>query len=158
MTSLIDSRPGARARSDRRLLAVLVYAALMVAVVSTLGTPLIPDIAADQGVSLHAAQWMLTITLLVGAVTTPILGRLGDGPGRRRVLLVGLAAVCLGSLVAATADSFGQLLVGRALQGVGYGTVPLTIAIARRELSPLALRKAIATLSITVVSASRSPA
>lgn len=150
MTSLIDSRPGARARSDRRLLAVLVYAALMVAVVSTLGTPLIPDIAADQGVSLHAAQWMLTITLLVGAVTTPILGRLGDGPGRRRVLLVGLAAVCLGSLVAATADSFGQLLVGRALQGVGYGTVPLTIAIARRELSPLALRKAIATLSITV--------
>ncbi len=148
MTSLADL-PGEE-REGKRLLAVLVYACLMVSVVSTLGAPLIPEIARDHGISLASATWMLTVTLLVGAVATPVMGRLGDGPGRRGVLMGGLAVVCVGSLVAATASSFGQLLAGRALQGIGYGTVPLAIAIAREHLPAELLRRGIATLSVTV--------
>ena len=148
MTSPVDFAVDDRA--GKRLLAVLVYACLMVSVVSTLGTPLIPQIAEDHGITLAAATWMLTVTLLVGAIATPVMGRLGDGPGRRTVLMSGLGAVLAGSLVAASSSSFAQLLAGRALQGVGYGTVPLAIAIAREHLPPELLRRGIATLSVTV--------
>jgi MFS family permease len=137
-------------REGRRLISVLVFAALTVSVMSTLGTPLIPTIASDQHVSLESAQWMLTVTLLVGAIATPVLGRLGDGPRRRRMLLTTLGAALLGSIVAATAGSFPQLIAGRALQGVGYGTVPLAIALAREHVAGERLRSGIAMLSITV--------
>jgi MFS family permease len=91
-----------------------------------------------------------TLTLLVGVVATPVIGRLGDGARRERVLLGTLGAVLAGSVVAATSSSFTQLLAGRALQGIGYGTVPLCIALAREHLTGAAQRSAIATLSITV--------
>lgn len=131
--------------------AALVGAALVVSVVSTLGAGLVPTIAAHQGVSLSTAQWVLTVTLLVGAVATPVLGRIGDGPHRRATLLVTLGVVCLGSAIAAlSGERFWQLLLGRALQGVGYATVPLAIAIARETLAGDAARKTIAVLSVTV--------
>ncbi len=153
MTSVDElvMRPVAEApRAPAGTVAALVVAALTVSVTSTLGTPLIPTIAESKGVSLETAQWMLTITLLVGAVVTPILGRLGDGSRRRRLLQVTLGSVGVGAIVAATAGSFPQLLVGRALQGIGYGTVPLAIALAREILAGEQQRRAIATLSITV--------
>jgi predicted MFS family arabinose efflux permease len=145
MTTRADPAP-----SPRGLLAVLMFAGLTVSVQSTLGTPLIPTIAREQHVSLETAQWMLTITLLVGAVATPVLGRLGDGSRRRTVLLATLACGMIGSIAAATSDSFAQLLVGRGLQGIGYGTVPLCIALAREYLRGDRQRSAIAALSITV--------
>ncbi|ADB53197.1 MFS transporter [Conexibacter woesei] len=135
---------------QKRMLAALVFAGLTVSVMSTLGTPLIPTIADEQHVSLDTAQWMLTVTLLVGAIATPVLGRLGDGPQRRRVLLVTLGSAFAGSVVAATSTRFPQLLAGRALQGVGYGTVPLAIALTREHVTGDRLRSGIAMLSITV--------
>jgi MFS family permease len=144
MSSTADLRP-----TSARL--ALVVAALVVSVVSTLGASLIPTISHDQHVSLASAQWVLTVTLLVGAVATPVLGRIGDGPLRRQTLVATLGVVCLGSAVAAlSGDRFWQLLLGRGLQGVGYATVPLTIAIAREVLAGDAARKTIAVLSVTV--------
>ena len=64
--------------------------------ISTLGAPLIPTIARDLHASLSATQWSLTATLLVGAVASPLVGRLGDGPHRRTVMLTCLALVTLG--------------------------------------------------------------
>ncbi|WP_230204922.1 MFS transporter [Parafrankia elaeagni] len=132
------------------LLGVLVYCGLVIAVIGTLGTPLIPTIATDLHVSLTDAQWLLTLTLLIGAATTPLIGRLGDGPHRRTVLLAGLGAVGAGSVLAATAASFVQLLVGRGLMGIGMGLMPLALAIARDLLPPSRVGPGIAALSITV--------
>jgi len=141
--------PTAPVRAPRIHRALLV-GALTVSVSSTLGTPLIPTIAEDQGVSLETAQWMLTVTLLVGAVMTPLLGRLGDGARRKQLLEMTLLTSVVGATVAATADSFPQLLLGRGLQGVGYATVPLSIAVARDVLDGDQQRRTIAALSITV--------
>jgi MFS family permease len=135
----------------RGLVPTLIFMGLVVAVVSSLGAPLIPTIAAADGVSLAAAQWSLTITLLVGAVATPIMGRLGDGPARRPVILAGLLLVALGSALAALPGGFIALLVGRGLQGAGLGLTPLAIATARDALPSERARPTMAMLSITTV-------
>ncbi|MFF4833404.1 MFS transporter [Streptomyces sp. NPDC001315] len=136
-------------RHPRALVPVLVSLGMLVAVVSSLGAPLIPTIAAEDQVSLSTAQWALTVTMLVGAIATPVMGRLGDGPHRKKVILAGLTVVLAGSLLAALPLGFACLLVGRALQGVGMGLVPLAIATARDALPSPKARSAVATLSLT---------
>jgi MFS family permease len=139
-----------RTTYDRRLAGCLILAALCGAIVSGFGTPLIPEVARVHDVSLEAAQWALTVTLVVGAVTTPVVSRIGDGRRRRRVLVLSLAAVALGGLVAAAVGTFPGLLAGRALQGLGYGLIPLTIGVAREYLEGKVLRRTLALLSISI--------
>lgn len=136
---------------ERALVPVLVFLGMVVAVVSSLGAPLVPTIAELNDVSLATAQWSLTITFLVGAVATPILGRLADGPWRRQVVLIALAVVVLGSALAALPLGFTALLLGRAMQGVGLGLTSLAIAIARDHVNGERARSTIAMLSITTV-------
>ncbi len=133
-----------------RLLPALIYAALSTAVVSSLGMLLVPSIASELDVPVSTAQWMLTINLLVGAVTTPVLGRLSDGPHKRRLLLCSLAVIFLGSVLAALAPNFTVFLVGRALQGLTYAIVPVTIALARRYVPAEKVQGSISSLSVTV--------
>ncbi|WP_329498778.1 MFS transporter [Kitasatospora herbaricolor] len=135
----------------RALVPVLVFLGMVVAVVSSLGAPLVPTVAADYGVSLGGAQWSLTITLLAGAVATPVLSRLSDGPHRRRVVLGALALIVTGCVLAALPAGFPLLLAGRALQGIGLGLTPLAMGVARDHLPGPQARSAVATLSVTTV-------
>ncbi|MGB3301517.1 MAG: MFS transporter [Gordonia sp. (in: high G+C Gram-positive bacteria)] len=133
-----------------RLLPALVYAALTTSIVSSLGMLLVPSISAELGVSVGSAQWMLTVNLMVGAIVTPVMGRLSDGPWTHRLLLISLGIIFVGSVVAAAAPNFTLFLVGRALQGLSYGIVPVTIVMARRHLAKPQIDPAISTLSVTV--------
>lgn len=136
----------------RALVPVLVYVGLLVAVISSLGAPLVPTLADDYGVSLGTAQWSLTITLLVGAVTTPVIGRLADGPRRLHVLITALAIMAAGSALAALPTGiFALLLTGRAMQGLGLALLPLVMGVARDHLAPERARSVLATLSVTAV-------
>ncbi len=140
------------ARSPRALVPVLVFVGTVVAVISSLGAPLVPAIAETMRTTLPGAQWSLTATLLVGAVATPVVGRLGDGPHRRGIVLAVLAVVTLGGVLAALPLGLGWLIAGRALQGVGLGLTPLAMATAREALEGHRSRSTIAALSVTVVS------
>jgi MFS family permease len=134
------------------LVPVLVLIGTVTAAVSALGAPLLPTIAHTDHVTLGQSQWSLTITMLVGAVVAPVLGRLGDGPARRRVILAALGGVVLGSVLAAIpSDSFALLLVGRGLHGFGLGLMPLTMAVARDHLPAYKAGPTIALLSIAAV-------
>jgi MFS family permease len=126
----------------------LVYVGMVVSIVSSLGAPLIPSIAEDLDASLSSAQWSLTATLLVGAVATPIVGRLGDGRHRRLVTLLCLAIVAIGGALAAVAGSLAVLVAGRAMQGVGLALMPLTMAAARDHLPDRRSPGVIALLSV----------
>jgi predicted MFS family arabinose efflux permease len=128
--------------------AALVFIVMVTGVISSLGAPLIPSISDDLGVSLSAAQWSLTATLLVGVVSSPVMGRLADGPRRRETLLGGLAVVTAGSVVAALAPSLIVLVIGRAMQGIGLGLVPLGMATARDEVPPEQVPAVIGLLSV----------
>ncbi|MDP9434908.1 MAG: MFS transporter, partial [Actinomycetota bacterium] len=135
----------------RALVPVLLFVGTVVALVSSLGAPLVPTIAEVDDVSLAAAQWSLTVSLLVGAVATPALGRLGDGPRRKQVVVAVLLAVLAGCVLAALPLGFEALLAGRALQGLGLGLTPLAMAVAREALPPDRARSAVAMLSVTTV-------
>jgi MFS family permease len=132
------------------LVPVLLYLGALVAVISSLGAPLVPAIAAADHVSLTSAQWSLTVTLVVGAVATPVIGRLGDGPRRRAVVLTVLAVVLVGSVLAALPLGLGWLVLGRGLQGLGLGLSPLGIATARTVLQGERARSTASALSVTV--------
>jgi MFS family permease len=128
---------------------VLVMTTLVASIISSLGAPLIPTVARDFHDSVSTAQWSLTVALLSGAVSAPVMGRLGDGPRRRATMLGGLAIVTLGGITAALAPGLDVLVVGRALQGIGLGIVPLAMATARDELATERVAPMIGLLSVS---------
>jgi MFS family permease len=136
------------ARRARLLPGALVAIVMVTGVISSLGAPLLPTISDDLGVSLSAAQWSLTATLLVGVVSSPVMGRLADGPRRRETLIGGLVVVAVGCVIAALASSLAVLVLGRAMQGLGLGLVPLGMATARDELAPERVPGTIGLLSV----------
>jgi MFS family permease len=137
------------APSTRGLTPTLILVGLVLAALSSLGAPLIPDIAAASHVTLSTGAWLLTITLLTGALSTPILGRLADGPRQRRVIVAALVPTLVGCVLAALTSSFALLVVARGLQGLGLGLLPVTMAIARRHLPPAESASTLAMLSVT---------
>jgi predicted MFS family arabinose efflux permease len=128
---------------------VLILTTLVVSVISSLGAPLLITVAHQFHESISTAQWSLTVTLIAGAVASPVLGRLGDGRRRRETIIASLAVVTAGGVLTAVAPSIAVLLVGRTLQGVGLGLVPLTMATARDEFPAAKVASTIALLSVT---------
>jgi len=141
-----------RESSEARLLVPsLMFIALVVAAVASLGTPLITSVANTFHVSLASAQWTLTIALLSGAIATPVLGRLGAGPYRRATILATLAVVVAGSALAVLPLPFAWLLVGRAAQGVGLGLTALMMGVARDHLPEERSAATIALISVVSI-------
>jgi MFS family permease len=137
------------ARRQAVLPTVLIFTIAVTAVISSLGAPLLPSISTHLHVPLSTAQWSLTVTLLVGCIVSPIMGRLGDSRRRRETMIVGLAVVSAGGIIAALATDLAVLVIGRGLQGLGLALVPLAMAAAREHLSPDRAKSTIALLSVT---------
>ncbi|MFD4407748.1 MFS transporter [Nocardia sp. NPDC058499] len=110
---------------------VLCTAGVAMSLTQTLIMPLIPMLPGVFDTSASHVTWTVTVTMAVGAVATPIAGRLGDMLGRRRLLLVCVGAVGVGSSVCAVAPSMPVFLAGRALQGLGVAFVAVGISIMR---------------------------
>ncbi|MDP9848744.1 MFS transporter [Streptosporangium lutulentum] len=134
----------------RFLVGVLAFCGVVVAVMQTLVVPLLPHIPRLTGSTPTAASWLITITLLTGAVCTPVLGRVGDMYGKRRVLLVSLGVLVVGSAMCALSSHIGVLIAGRALQGAALAVVPLGISIMRDELAPDRMLSSVALMSATL--------
>lgn len=81
-----------------------------------------------------AAGWILTGCLLVSAVAAALCARLGDLYGRRRVLLLVLAACALGSFVSAFSETLGGVVLGTAIQGFSGTILPLCLGLASERL------------------------
>lgn len=139
---------------DRALTSALLFIALVVAVVGSLGAPLITAVAGQWHVPLASAQWTLTAPLLVGTIATPVLGRLGSGSRRRPAFLATLGIVLLGGLLTVLPTGFAGLVAGRAAQGAGLGLTALTMGVARDQVkrsgSLIALLSVASTVGIGV--------
>ena len=102
---------------------------LAAAASQTIVSPALPVIVSELGGVAHYS-WVATSTLLVSAVTVPIIGKLSDLYGRRGFYIAGLVVFMLGSILAGAAQSFWWLVGARAIQGLGMGTIlPLAQAI-----------------------------
>ncbi|MFF7656850.1 MFS transporter [Streptomyces sp. NPDC007983] len=127
--------------------AVLAFCGIAVSVMQTLVVPLVSELPQLLHTTSSNASWVVTATLLAGAVSTPVMGRLGDMFGKRRMLIVALALLVVGSLTCAVTSDLVVMVVGRAIQGGAMGAIPLGISIMRDELPPEKLGSAMALMS-----------
>jgi EmrB/QacA subfamily drug resistance transporter len=117
----------------RATFVVLATAVAAYALLQSLVIPVLPTIQIGLHTSQNTVTWVLTAYLLSASIFTPIMGRLGDMYGKERWLVLALVALAAGSLLSALAGSIGVMLVGRVIQGIGGGVLPLAFGIIRDE-------------------------
>lgn len=113
--------------------AVLAVGVAAYALLQSLVTPVLPTIQHALGTSQTNVTWVLTAYLLSASIFTPILGRLGDMSGKKRMFVIALVALAVGSLLSAVASSLAIMIIGRVIQGIGGGVLPLAFGIIRDE-------------------------
>ena len=132
------------------VVAILCLTGMTVSVMQTLVVPLLPHLPGILHAAPDDATWVLTVTLMFGAVCTPIAGRLGDMLGKKKMLLIAVSAMVVGSILCALATSLPLMLIGRAFQGVSIGSVALGISLMRDVLPKERLASSIALMSATL--------
>ncbi|MFT4215391.1 MAG: MFS transporter [Microbacterium sp.] len=132
------------------IVAVLAIAGMAASFMFTLVVPIQAKLPELLNASREDTAWVVTATLLAAAVITPISGRLGDMYGKRRIVLVLVAALVLGSVIAALSTGIVGLIIGRTLQGAVTGVIPLGISILRDVLHERRVDSAIALISATL--------
>ncbi|SOE31722.1 MFS transporter [Streptomyces sp. OK228] len=139
-----------RSGSPSAMVAVLSLTGMLATLLQTLAIPLIPSFPTLLNASPTDASWVVTISLLTGAIVTPVSGRLGDLFGKRRALLLTLSVMVTGAAMSALTSSLWLMVIGRGLQGCTLGVIPLALGIFRDELPPHRMGGAIALLSGTL--------
>ncbi len=140
----------ARRIGPNAIVAVLSLCGIVVSLQQTLLLPLLPDLPRLLDTSADNASWLVTATLLSGAVATPTISRLADMFGKRRMMVTALGVSLLGSLLGAVSEIVPLLITARALQGVGLALVPVAIAIMRDELPREKVPLGVAIMSATL--------
>ena len=142
--------PSPAAPRPNAVVAVLALAGIVVSLMQTLVIPIVPELPKLLDAPASDAAWAVTATLLAAAVATPVVGRLGDMAGKRRMLLFSLVLLIAGSVVCGLSDSLVPMVVGRAMQGLSAAVIPLGISIMRDELPAERLAGATALMSASL--------
>lgn len=116
------------------VMATLALTGTIVSLQQTLVLPLLPDLPSLLNTTADNASWLVTATLLCGAVSIPTVTRLADMFGKKRMMMVALAIMVLGSVLGAVSTDLVLIITARAMQGVGLSLIPVGIAILRDEL------------------------
>jgi EmrB/QacA subfamily drug resistance transporter len=128
----------------RRLLVVTVLASGMAFLDATAVQVALPTIGRDLDASLSGLQWTVTGYTLSLAALVLVGGALGDRYGRRRVFLIGVGWFAAASLVCGLAQTTGQLVAARGLQGVGGALLaPGSLALIQSSFRPADRARAI---------------
>ncbi|WP_231386752.1 MFS transporter [Nocardia sp. BMG111209] len=132
------------------IVTVLGFSGLCAALMQSLVIPIQSELPHLLGTSASNASWVLTATLLGGAVAMPVAGRLADMFGKRPVLVASAALLLVGSLVCAMSSSLVPMLVGRVLQGISLGYIPVAISFVREVVPARLVNSATASISATL--------
>src|SRR4051812_40873015 len=121
--------PAAAAQIDHRKVLVvfggLVLVMLLAALDSTIVATALPTIVTDLG-GLEHLSWGVTAYLLAQTVVAPLYGKLGDLYGRKGVLQSATVLFLIGSVLCGMSRNMTQLIVFRAIQGLGGGGLMVT--------------------------------
>ena len=138
----ISRRPGLT-------LGILAVAAVSYVLQQTLVVPALPTIERDLHTTNTWGTWVFTGFLLTSAIASPLLGKLGDMHGKKRLLMIAMAIFIVGTIAAALSTSIAMLIVARALQGAAGAIFPLAFGIIRDEFPPEKVGTGLGTLSAT---------
>jgi MFS family permease len=131
-------------------LLALATAGAVVSIQQTLVIPLLPRLMTAFHASVTSVTWVFTASLLAGAVATPLLSRFGDMYGKKKMILVAMVLLLVGSVVCAVSGSLGVLIAGRALQGTSSALIPLAIGMIRDTFPRERVTGAIGIVSATM--------
>ena len=120
-------------RSYKLTFALLALPAIAYALLQSLVVPALTDIQHALHTSVNSVSWVLTGYLISAAVATPVIGRLGDIYGKKRVLIAVLVVMSVATTVCALATTLPVLIAGRFVQGTSGGIYPLAFGIIRDE-------------------------
>ncbi len=115
------------------MLVLFALLAAFVLYVDIMLTPSLPKIASDYKVTIAEVSLVISLYTVFGTAVNPVIGKLGDIVGKKRILIYVLIIYCV--MVAATsfASNFTVLLVSRTVQGIGLGIFPLAFSLVREE-------------------------
>ena len=154
MTTVLPDRP-ADDRLDPaflRLALVMMTGVLAVVFDTTIVSVALRSLATDLHAPIETIQWVTTGYLLALGIAIPVTGWLVDRFGGKRVWLVALAVFLLGSLAASVAQSAGDLIAARVLQGVGGGLMlPVMQTVLMRAAGGRSLGRVTATIGLPVL-------
>ncbi|GAA1725202.1 MFS transporter [Aeromicrobium alkaliterrae] len=139
-----------RVFSPSAVIAILCIGSLSGALMQSLVIPIQSELPQLLGTDAGSASWAVTATLLAAAVTMPVSGRLADMYGKKRVLVASAGILAVGSLIAALSSTLAPFLVGRALQGVAMGYIPVAISLVREVAPKEKAAGAVAAVSATL--------
>jgi EmrB/QacA subfamily drug resistance transporter len=130
------AQSGLNSRQVWIILGSLMLGTVLSAIDNTILATALPTIVGDLG-GFESLAWVSTSYILTSTIATPILGKLGDLFGRRRVVLAAIWILLAGSLLGALAHSMTMLIIARAVQGMGGGGIQaLTFAVIGDLVSP----------------------
>ena len=112
-------------------LAILSSLGIIATSAETMVLPAIPDFINELTISYEDSSWILAALLVMGAVMTPIAGKLSDIYGKKKILLIILGVYILGLLLGSLAFNFLTLVAARAIQGIGISMFPIAFSIIR---------------------------
>ena len=151
-----DSDKAQRTR-ERVILVILASLALTTMFVEIMLVPALPAMVRDFPKDANWIPWVLSIYMLVGAVVTPLVGRLGDMHGKKRVLIAVMVIYLVALLGGGFSITISEALFGapsifvllffRALQGIGMGMFTLAFGIVRDTFPPAKVPMAIGIIS-----------
>ncbi|MBI1178962.1 MAG: DHA2 family efflux MFS transporter permease subunit [Alphaproteobacteria bacterium] len=126
---------GAPDQPVRVIFGALILVMLLASLDQTIVSTALPRIVAEFGALAHLS-WIVTAYMLATTIVTPLYGKLGDLLGRKIVLQAAIVLFLLGSALCGVAGSMGELIVFRALQGLGGGGLMVTAMAVIGDIIP----------------------
>lgn len=114
-------------------LAILSSLALITMYGETMLIPAIPYLIDDFKISYNTSSWILTAYLIAGAVMTPIIGKLSDIYGKKKILMIVIVIYSVGSLLGGLSNDIFMMVISRVIQGIGLAMFPVAFAIIREK-------------------------
>jgi MFS family permease len=114
-------------------LAILSLIGLVIIYGETMIIPAIPDLIQDFNIPYNTTAWILTAYLIAGAVSTPLVGKLSDIYGKKRILLIVMIIYTIGTSFGIICNDISTMIIVRIIQGIGMSVFPIAFTIIREK-------------------------
>lgn len=132
--SSIEKQESSSSRSGWIALVILSGLGIIVMFDETMILPAVPDFIRDFHITYSTSAWLLSAYIIAAAVMTPIGGKLADIYGKKKILLIIMAAYAVGLVAGRFATNIDFMLAARTAQGVGMAMFPIAFGVIREVL------------------------